>query len=124
LLLLLDKGVGMISRAVILAATLAGGVVSFPLASFAECGGNRCTGKIDRIYPHTGGVVYISTDGDERNLACIASEGVYITLLPSQPLFTQIYDALLQALVNDKTAIVRIAVGSNPCRLSYVTIDR
>src|SRR5210317_1960212 len=61
-------------------------LVLFSTSVYAACTTTKCTGEIDRLYI-TGGKLYISTDGDERNLNCNAVSDVYLTLSTSNPDF-------------------------------------
>ena len=89
---------------------------------YAACDGNRCVGKIDRLYV-TDGTLYISTDGDETNLDCTAPGGVYITIPSSDPDFKNLYAMMLTAVSLDNTIGLRIQNGSPRCTLIYTYMD-
>ena len=91
----------------------------------AECSGGLCTGRVDRLYTHSsGGVVYVGTNGTETALTCTPVQGSYLTLRPSQPLFTQLYDSLLKAVTFGKPVIIRLPTTPGPCNIIYVVVER
>ena len=99
-------------------------VVIFYVADVhAECSNERCVGKITRLYTHSGtNTVYIGTDGDEKQLQCQPTEGVYIILEPTKPLFHEIYSSLLSAAIRGIRTKVRVNTDGNKCRLIYVVV--
>ena len=107
----------------VLIAVMAAVVLGFTTDVRAQCGGDRCVEKIDRLFTHSSlGIVYVGTAGDERNLACIASQGVYVVLNSGQPLFREIYDSFLAGLTHNLTVTVDIVTGSNLCQIGYVIV--
>jgi hypothetical protein len=94
----------------------------FSTSVYAVCTTTKCTGKIDRLYI-TGGKLYISTDGDERNLDCNAVSDVYLTLSTSNPDFKNYYAMMLTTMSMGNQIGLRIENGSQGCELLYAHMD-
>lgn len=101
-------------------------VLGFTTDVSAECGGNRCTGRIDRLYTSSlAGLVFVGTDGNENLLAvCNPEDGQYLVLRPNQVLFSEIYASLLEGVTWGRTMIVRVREGVEPCEIAYVVLQR
>jgi len=97
-------------------------LVLFSTSVYAACTTTKCTGQIDRLYI-TGGKLYISTDGDERNLNCNAVSDVYLTLSTSNPDFKNYYAMMLTTMSMGNQIGLRIETGSEGCELLYAHMD-
>jgi hypothetical protein len=109
----------------LLISVIATAVLGFTSDVQAECGGSGCVGLVNGLYLHRsagpGGTVFVDTNGT-ANLTCTL-DGGYLKLLPSNNLFAQQYDALLEALIFGKTVQIR-TTESGPCEIIYVVIQR
>jgi hypothetical protein len=98
-------------------------VLGFTTDVQAECSGHFCTGRVDRLYTSSGAnTVFVGTTGMETNLLCTPHESVYLTLSPTQPLFAQLYDSLLNAVTFRRPVIIRLP-DSGSCQISYVVLE-
>lgn len=68
------------------------------------------------------GRIYIPAASNSGALDCTMVEGKYVTLLPSHPLFKEIYSALLMGVASDKKIYLRINNGSPICQVAYARI--
>lgn len=100
------------------------GLVSITTAAYAECSASGCWGVyIEELYPESQGGAWIKTSGDETLANCTVDGNVYLRLNDS-PGFKAIYATLLAAQLADKKVSIRIAEGSAPCSVIYVTLNR
>jgi len=101
-------------------------VVALSLATtaFAECWSAGCYEVlIEELYPTAEGGVWIKTTGDETLANCTANSNVFLRLNAS-PGYKDIYSTLLAAMLAEKRVSLRVVEGSNPCTVSYVTLNR
>jgi hypothetical protein len=108
------------SKLVIISVLFLCGFILVPLNAIAECSGNRCLGKIERIYVRKAGDVRIGTNGDENQLDCEPASGVYILLEESAPRFKEIYASLLTAATAKKRLKIRVHDDGGECRVKYI----
>jgi hypothetical protein len=92
------------------------------------CSGVTCTKTtVQRLYPASNvnnPRVYVRpTDGGQASLDCTAVSGVYLTLKTSHPLFGEIFDALLEATIHDKSVTLRIKEDSTDCEILYIVVE-
>lgn len=91
---------------------------------FAGCGGNVCSGLIDRLYTDSAGTLFIATDGDESKLTnCTSPLGVYVTMSASDSNFDRKYAMMLTAFSLGKSIGLRTVDSSPSCAVSYVFVD-
>lgn len=69
------------------------------------------------------GGAWVKTSGDETFANCTANSGVFLRLDVTAG-YKEIYATLLAAQLADKRVSIRIAEGSNPCTITYVTLNR
>lgn len=98
---------------------------SIKTASADACSGFRCNNtQIERLYPSSSGVVYIRpADGGQNNLTCDASNGGYLRLKKSHPLFDEIYKAILATVLAKGEMSFRVNEDSAPCEILYITMS-
>ena len=89
---------------------------------YAACDSNRCYGKIERLYVQNN-TLFISTDGDESVLDCMAPGGVYVTVTTDNPNFKNLYAMMLTSMSLDNNIGFRIENGSSGCNLLYTYMD-
>jgi hypothetical protein len=103
---------------------LAAGSFMLATAVFAECSASGCYEVfIDELYPEANGGAWIRTSGNETLANCTPDSGIYLRLNATLG-FKEIYATLLAAQLSDKRVSLRIAEGSNPCTVAYVTLNR
>jgi hypothetical protein len=107
----------------LLMSVIATAVLGFTTDVQAQCERNRCNGLVDRLYTSTDNFVLVETNGNEADLDCKPFEGRYLRLFPSQHLFTQIYNSLLEAVTLGRTARVRVT-NADDCQIVYVILFR
>lgn len=91
----------------------------------ADCGASGCWNVyVDEVYPEAQGGAWIKTSGDERLANCTADSGIYLRLSGTAAGFKEIYATLLAAQLSEKKVSIRITEGSNPCSITYVTLNR
>jgi hypothetical protein len=96
----------------------------FSAAAFAECSATGCWGVyIEELYPEAAGGAWIRTSGNETLANCTVDSNVYLRLNATTG-YKEIYATLLAAQLADKRVSLRIAEGSNPCTVVYVTLNR
>jgi hypothetical protein len=99
-------------------------VLGFTTDVHAACSGVFCVGRVDRLFPHaTQNQVFVATDGIETDLSCDPITDIYLRLSPSQPLFTQIYNTLLEAVSRSLSVRIRLP-ESGVCQIQYVVLIR
>jgi hypothetical protein len=91
--------------------------------SRAECSGLFCASVyVEQLYTYAGdSSFWLQTNGTETLLNCTADSGVYLRGAAASK---ELYATLLAAQLADKLVTVRIVEGSNPCAISYVTLNR
>ena len=100
------------------------GLLCIASAAYAECSASGCWGVyVEELYPVAAGGAWIKTSGNETLANCTADSNVYLRLNDS-PGFQAIYATLLAAQLSDKKVNIRIAEGSAPCSVAYVTLNR
>jgi hypothetical protein len=89
----------------------------------AECIPSACNDVyVKQLYSDTGDThFWLETTGTETELNCTPASGVLLRVPASSK---QVFAMLLSAQLADKVVRVRINEGSNPCTVSYVTLDR
>jgi hypothetical protein len=92
-------------------------------ASNAECSGGWCSDVyVEQLYSYAGdSSFWLRTTGTETLLNCTADSGVFLRGAAASK---ELFALLLAAQLADKKVAVRIVEGSNPCAISYVTLDR
>lgn len=94
-------------------------------SAYAACQALGCFDVyIDELYPEAAGGVWVQTSGNETLANCTANSGVFLRLDSTTAGFKEIYATLLAAQLSDKKVSLRIAEGSNPCTVVYVTLNR
>jgi hypothetical protein len=100
------------------------GLSLFSAAAFPECSAGGCYDVyVEELYPEASGGAWIKTSGNEALANCTADSNVYLRL-DNTAGYKEIYATLLAAQLSDKRVNIRIAEGSNPCRIHYVTLNR
>ena len=101
-------------------------VLGFTTNVHAACGGNFCTGRINHLDIGSGGGVWVATDQNEDNLACVPGTGLdtVIRLNRSHQYFREMYEVLRESLIFGKAVTIRIVTGSNPCQIQYLVMYR
>ena len=91
--------------------------------SWAECGGGFCSNVyVEQLYTYSGSAnFWLRTTGTETLLNCTPDSGVFLHVPSSSK---EMFALLLAAQLADKVVVVRIVEGSNPCAVSWVTLDR
>ena len=100
-------------------------LVTFAFASIAvaDCYSGGCADVyVDELYPDAGGA-WIQTSGNEALASCVVDSNVFLRLDGGAG-FQAIYATLLAAQLGEKKVAIRIVEGSNPCRISYVRLNR
>lgn len=93
-------------------------------SALAECIPQGCYEVyVEELYPEAQGGAWIKTSGNELLANCTPQSNVFLRL-NAGPGFDAIYAALLAAQLSEKKVSLRIAEGSNPCSVSYVTLNR
>ena len=64
----------------------------------------------------------IDVNANKNTLNCTLSQGVFITLLPSNKRLSEIYSMLLSANIAEKRVRLRIKDGSAECELIYAQL--
>jgi hypothetical protein len=91
----------------------------------AECITQGCWDVyVDEIYPEALGGAWIQTSGDESLANCTVSGNTFLRLDNTMAGYKEMYATLLAAQLAEKKVSVRIAEGSNPCKIWYVTMNR
>lgn len=90
----------------------------------AECGPTACTGYVDQIYVEANGDLYVRTSGNELLANCTPNSGVFLHLPGGATKFKEIYALLLTAQAQDRQVTLRIIDSSNPCTISWASLDR
>jgi hypothetical protein len=109
----------MLSRTVILAASLAG----LTQVAHADCLASGCyTVYIEQLMPTATNGVWIQTSGNETLMNCTADSGLFIHLPAGTP--KEIYSTLLAAHMADKLVSIVVNQGTNPCTVSYAYLNR
>jgi hypothetical protein len=112
----------MMKKQLVIFMSLLACLVLFSANVYAECGSDRCYGKIERLYSN-GNILYISTDGDESFLDCSSPAGVYVTISTDNPNFKNLYAMMLTSMSLNNMIGVRIENGSSSCNLLYTYMD-
>jgi hypothetical protein len=97
------------------------------MSSFAsaECGALTCVDVyIEELYPEAIGGAWVKTSGNEQLVNCTADAGIYLRLDGTLAGYKEVYATLLAAQLSEKKVNLRIAEGSNPCKVWYVTLNR
>lgn len=91
--------------------------------SWAECVGGVCADVyVEQLYTQQGtSSFYIRTTGTETALNCTPDSGVYLFVPATSK---EMFAVLLAAQMTDKMVAVRIIESSNPCTVSWVTMNR
>lgn len=93
-------------------------------AADAQCSATSCTNeKVERLYLHENGLLYIRTTGDEVNLTCTAGNQGYLRINKDHAFFEEIYALLLSAQLSDKPVTLRLNNDSGTCFIVYAVID-
>lgn len=93
---------------------------------YASCTANGCTADqtdpIKMIYltSISDGQVYIEAPSGKENLDCTLTEGRFMVLYSSHPLFKETYSTMLAAVLANKKLFIRIKNGSAKCEVAYV----
>jgi expansin (peptidoglycan-binding protein) len=104
--------------------SIALGLLALAPAAFPECGAGGCYDVyIEELYPEASGGAWIRTSGTETLANCTVDSNVYLRLNATAG-YKEIYATLLAAQLSDKKVSIRIAEGSNPCSIVYVTLNR
>jgi hypothetical protein len=98
-------------------------LVVFSANVYAECSGNQCYGKIERLYVN-GNTLFISTDGDENFLDCTPPGGIYVTISTDNPNFKNLYAMMLTSMSLNNNIGFKIETGSSSCNLVYTYMDK
>ena len=112
----------MKKQLVIFLMSLVACLVVFSANVYAECSSDRCYGKIERLYVQND-TLFISTDGDESVLDCMAPAGVYVTVTTDNPNFKNLYAMMLTSMSLNNNIGFRIENGSSACNLIYTYMD-
>lgn len=102
-------------------------VISFPLLSKAGCTSTGCTSTIKRIYLTGRSPAQVLIQPSENlngRVDCTPVETKYLTLHASHPLFKEIYSTLLASHIANEEVWLRVASGSNDCRIVYLVKDK
>jgi hypothetical protein len=103
---------------------VAAGSMLLATAAVAECTAQGCFEVyIEELYPTAEGGVWVKTSGDETLANCTANSNVFLRLNVTAG-YQDIYATLLAAQLADKRVSIRVAEGTNPCVISYVTLNR
>ena len=94
--------------------------------AYADCNPDYCANVyIDRLYIDHKGDVFIGTSGDETQLTCEASSGLYLTLPNTHQGADKIYSTLLAAqIAGKKFTTIQVNNTEPGCIIQYVTLDR
>jgi hypothetical protein len=93
---------------------------------YASCTADACiadqTDPIKKIYltGNSDGQVYIEAPSGKENLDCTLTEGRFMVLYSSHPLFKETYSTMLAAVLANKKLFIRIKNGSAKCEIYYV----
>ena len=90
----------------------------------AECVMGGCTGYVEQLYIEADGGLWLQTSGNETLAGCTADSNIFLRLPGDAPKFKEVYALLLAAQLADRPVFVRLATGSNPCRILYVYMNR
>jgi hypothetical protein len=97
---------------------------TFASPAFPACSATGCWGVyIEELYPEAQGGAWIRTSGDESLANCTADSNIYLRLSGTTPGYKEIYATLLAAQLAEKRVSIRIAEGTNPCTVAYVTLN-
>jgi hypothetical protein len=91
--------------------------------SWAECAGGFCADVyVEQLYTYPGNShFWLRTTGTETLLNCTPDSGVFLQVPASSK---ELFALLLAAQMADKVVLVRIVEGSNPCAVSWVSLNR
>lgn len=90
----------------------------------AECSATGCIGYVEQLYIEADGGLWLQTTGNEQLANCVPNSGIFLRLPGDAAKFKEVYALLLSAQIADRQVFVRIAEGSNPCRILYVHMNR
>lgn len=100
------------------------GLTLLSTAAYPECSAGGCYDVyVEELYPEATGGAWVKTSGNEALANCTVDGNVYLRL-DLTPGYKEVYATLLAAQLSDKRVNIRIAEGSNPCRIHYVTLNR
>jgi hypothetical protein len=103
---------------------VAAGSILLATAAAAECTSQGCFEVyVEELYPTAEGGVWVKTSGDETLANCTANSNVFLRLNVTAG-YKDIYATLLAAQIADKRVNIRVAEGTNPCTIAYVTLNR
>ena len=106
-------------------ACFAVGVASLvlPGTAFADCSGDLCTGKIDRLYINpSGSTLYVDPAGDTGALSCTDSTDRYVTMALDNDYKKAIYQLLLGMFLSGRAVSLKMN-ASGACVISYAYAD-
>jgi hypothetical protein len=91
--------------------------------SWAECAAGFCSDVyVEQLYTYPGNShFWLRTTGTETLLNCTPDSGVFLQVPASSK---ELFALLLAAQMADKVVLVRVVEGSNPCAVSWVSLNR
>jgi hypothetical protein len=98
--------------------------VLFADTSNAECVPTACIGLVDQVYVEANGDLYVQTSGNETLANCTPNSGLYLYLAGGATKFKEIYAMLMSAQALGWQVTLRIVDGSNPCTISWASVNR
>lgn len=93
-------------------------------AAFAgHCDQNLCISKVQKLYPHSNGNIYIQAQDDMSSLDCTLNQGLFIVLENGTARESEMYSILLASHMAEKEVTMRIVNGSSNCKLQYTQMN-